>query len=248
MRSSMPRRSRPRLGLPQPCAAELPYSVVHRSWVETPEMRRGARCVRRAGGRIVRARGRRAHRQVRPRPERRPRGRRPPGSATRWRSRRQLGDLARELDTTSAALAIAFALANPAVAKRPVRVDDRRAGEAERGGARARRATRRRTAGRAPGDRLRGYRGPVALGVRGVPVPRAAHDVVEPVLRLPIRATRGRAGCRRTRWSGHRAGAARGEPAKSTPLARFVAATTSNTDDPSPVPTLITVESPPASR
>ena len=62
-----------RLGLPQPCAAQLPYSVVHRSPVENPAMRRRARRVRRAGGRVVRARGRRAHRQVRPRPERRPR-------------------------------------------------------------------------------------------------------------------------------------------------------------------------------
>ena len=54
-----------REGLPQPCAAQLPYSLVHRVVGRGRGHAARARRVRCAGGRVVRARRRRAHRQVR---------------------------------------------------------------------------------------------------------------------------------------------------------------------------------------
>ena len=107
-----------RQGLPQPCAAQLPYSLVHRSPVEDAVDARGARRVRCGSGGVVRSRRRRADRQVRPRPERRPRGRKPRASARRAGRGRgaELAELAGELDTTPSALAIVFTLANPVVA------------------------------------------------------------------------------------------------------------------------------------
>jgi aryl-alcohol dehydrogenase-like predicted oxidoreductase len=107
-----------RAGAPQPCAAQLPYSLVNRGWVEDAAMKRaleacGAPVVASfvlAGGVLTgkydtdtnagRAAGRLAD----------------PGTAAAAEAGRQLAQLARELDTTSAALAVAFALHNSNVA------------------------------------------------------------------------------------------------------------------------------------
>jgi aryl-alcohol dehydrogenase-like predicted oxidoreductase len=107
-----------RAGAPQPCAAQLPYSLVHRAWVEDAAMKRaldacGASVVASfvlAGGVLTgkydtdgnagRAAGQLAD----------------PRYAAAAEAGRQLAQLARELDTTPAALAIAFALRNPNVA------------------------------------------------------------------------------------------------------------------------------------
>jgi aryl-alcohol dehydrogenase-like predicted oxidoreductase len=104
-------------GLPQPCAAQLPYSLVNRSPVEDADMIAaldacGAAVVASfvlAGGVLTgkydhdpttgRAAGSLEHPRV----------------AAAAAAGRQLAQLARELDTTPAALAIAFTLANPAV-------------------------------------------------------------------------------------------------------------------------------------
>src|SRR3954454_2244442 len=99
-------------GVPGPCAAQLPYSVVRRDWVEGPDygaalqggvgvvasavLEGGALTGRYgqagAGGRLQALRD-------------------DPGLAEALRAGEQLSALARELDTTPAALAIAFALA-----------------------------------------------------------------------------------------------------------------------------------------
>ena len=104
--------------LPQPCAAQLPYSLVQRSPVEDPAMLAaldacGAPVVASfvlAGGVLTgkydhdpnagRAAGNLEH----------------PLMSNAAVAARQLGALARELDTTPAALAVAFTLANPRVA------------------------------------------------------------------------------------------------------------------------------------
>ena len=107
-----------RLGLPQPCAAQLAYSLVYRSVVEDTAMLAaleacGAPVVASfvlAGGVLTGKYdkepnvGRAAADAVTPR------------FAGAVAAARGLADLARTLDTTPAALAIAFALANPAVA------------------------------------------------------------------------------------------------------------------------------------
>ena len=62
-----------RLGAPQPCAAQLPYSLVRRDWVEGADMKEALLGVRRAGRRRLLVGGRSADRQVRRRPERGPR-------------------------------------------------------------------------------------------------------------------------------------------------------------------------------
>jgi aryl-alcohol dehydrogenase-like predicted oxidoreductase len=103
-----------RLGLPQPCAAQLPYSVVHRSWVESPEMREALdACGAPVVASFVLAGGVLTGKYDRDATTGRAAGTPPDPRA--MAVARQLGDLARELDTTSAALAIVFALANPAV-------------------------------------------------------------------------------------------------------------------------------------
>jgi L-glyceraldehyde 3-phosphate reductase len=107
-----------RAGAPQPCAAQLPCSLVNRAWVEDAEMKRaldacGAPVVASfvlAGGVLTgkygtdpnagRAAGQLADRRYRAAAE----------------AAGQLAQLARELDTTPAALAIAFALHNPNIA------------------------------------------------------------------------------------------------------------------------------------
>ena len=105
-------------GLPQPCAAQLPYSLVHRSTVEDPAMTRaldacGAPVVASfvlAGGVLTGkyerdASSGRAAATIRD-----------PKLAGALAAGRQLAELALRLDTTPAALAIAFTLGNPVVA------------------------------------------------------------------------------------------------------------------------------------
>ncbi|HTU85291.1 MAG TPA: aldo/keto reductase [Solirubrobacteraceae bacterium] len=110
-------RAAQELGVPMPCAAQLPYSLVRRDWVEGADMTdalaaSGAGAVASfvlAGGVLTGkydagGTGRAAGELDAPRlADARERGRR-------------LHALARELGVSSAALAIAFALANPAVA------------------------------------------------------------------------------------------------------------------------------------
>ena len=105
------------LGVPPPCAAQLPYSLIARDWVESPEMTEallacGAKVVASyvlAGGILsgkyaVGAGGRMAG-EV---------------DDARWegavRAARELGALAAEVGTTAAALAMAFVLTNSLVA------------------------------------------------------------------------------------------------------------------------------------
>jgi aryl-alcohol dehydrogenase-like predicted oxidoreductase len=107
-----------REGLPQPCAAQLPYSIVRRSPVEDPSMRRaleacGAPVVASfvlAGGVLT---GKYDHD---PDAGRAAGSLEAPPVAEAAAAGRRLGALARSLDATPAALAIAFTLANPVVA------------------------------------------------------------------------------------------------------------------------------------
>jgi aryl-alcohol dehydrogenase-like predicted oxidoreductase len=106
------------LGVPQPCAAQLPYSVIDRDWVEGAQMAAalessGAGVVASfvmAGGVLTgkyddaRATGRHAAEIE------------DPDVAARARAGRELRALADEVGSSAAALAIAFALRNPAVA------------------------------------------------------------------------------------------------------------------------------------
>ena len=107
-----------REGLPQPCAAQLAYSLVYRSVVEEPPMIRaleacGAPVVASfvlAGGVLTGKYDKepnigRAAAEVGD-----------PRYAAAVAAARELGKLARALDTTPSALAVAFALASPAVA------------------------------------------------------------------------------------------------------------------------------------
>jgi aryl-alcohol dehydrogenase-like predicted oxidoreductase len=110
-------RAAQELGVPMPCAAQLPYSLVRRDWVESAEMTAaleasGAGVVASfvmAGGMLTGkydagGTGRATADLETPR-----------FAAARERGR-ALRALAQELDLSPAALAIAFALANPAVA------------------------------------------------------------------------------------------------------------------------------------
>jgi aryl-alcohol dehydrogenase-like predicted oxidoreductase len=106
------------LGVVAPCAVQLPYSLVHRSWVEDPAMTRvldaaGAGVVASfclAGGvltgkyRSGAAAGRAAGTLADPR------------VAAAVAAAEELASLASRLDTTAAALAMAFPLTSPAVA------------------------------------------------------------------------------------------------------------------------------------
>jgi aryl-alcohol dehydrogenase-like predicted oxidoreductase len=105
------------LGVAPPCAVQLPYSLVRRSWVEDPVMTRvlsaaGAGVIASfclAGGvltgkyRSGPAAGRAAGTLTDPR------------AAAAVAAAEELAALARRLDSTAAALAIAFPLTNPAV-------------------------------------------------------------------------------------------------------------------------------------
>lgn len=111
-------RAAARLGAPQPCAAQLPYSLVRRDWVEGAEMKEalfacGAPIVASytlAGGVLTgkyaedpsagRASGKLDE----------------PMYASAVQATERLSELARRIDTTPAALAVAFALGNPDVA------------------------------------------------------------------------------------------------------------------------------------
>ena len=106
--------------IPQPCAAQLPYSLARLDWVEDPAHGGGAGGHRRVAGAIRDAGRRRAHRQVR---------RRQPSPAGRLSAERDdprrrrdlaLGAALREpasrLDTTPATLAVAFTLLHPRTA------------------------------------------------------------------------------------------------------------------------------------
>ena len=107
-----------RKGLPQPCAAQLPYSLVHRSPVEDASMLAALdACGAGVVASFVLAGG-----VLTGKYDRDPNAGRAAGSLEHPRvapvvaAARKLAELARELDTTSSALAIAFTLANPVVA------------------------------------------------------------------------------------------------------------------------------------
>ncbi|MDQ1481157.1 MAG: hypothetical protein QOI44_2018 [Actinomycetota bacterium] len=150
-------------GLPQPCAAQLPYSLVTRSPVEDADMIAALDACRApvvasfalAGGVLTgkydhdpstgRAAGSLEHPRV----------------AAAAAAGRQLAQLARELDTTPAALAIAFTLENPAVgsvlfgATRPEQVRENAAALAVASGLdAAHRARLRSVGGRDEANRL----------------------------------------------------------------------------------------------
>jgi aryl-alcohol dehydrogenase-like predicted oxidoreductase len=103
-------------GVPQPCAAQLPYNLLRRNWVEGPDMRRalertGASVVASAvlaGGALTGKYAKGGTGRLSGVPDA-PVLRAAAGPAE------ALGSLALEWETTPAALAIAFALANPAV-------------------------------------------------------------------------------------------------------------------------------------
>jgi aryl-alcohol dehydrogenase-like predicted oxidoreductase len=104
-------------GVPGPCAAQLPYSVVRRQWVEGTDyaaaLQSGVGVVASAvleGGALT-------GRYARPGAGGRLQALRDdPALAAALRAAEGLSALARELDTTPAALAIAFVLAHPKVA------------------------------------------------------------------------------------------------------------------------------------
>ena len=105
-------------GLPQPCAAQLPYSLVRRDWVEGGQMQTAlAAC-----GAPVVASYSLAGGVLSGKYDSDPQGGRAAGSleepmyASAVVAARRLGNLARRLDTNPATLAVAFALANPDVA------------------------------------------------------------------------------------------------------------------------------------
>jgi aryl-alcohol dehydrogenase-like predicted oxidoreductase len=107
-----------RQGLPQPCAAQLPYSLVFRSAVESAAMTRALdACGAGVVASFVLAGG-----VLTGKYDDDPSAGRAAGSlddplvARTAAAGRQLVELARELDTTPSALAIAFTLANPRVA------------------------------------------------------------------------------------------------------------------------------------
>ncbi|MGH9007415.1 MAG: aldo/keto reductase [Acidimicrobiales bacterium] len=104
-------------GVPQPCAAQLPYSLVHRDWVEGGPMRRalertGASVVASsvmAGGALTGKYGRGGSGRLS--------GQRAVAAGGALAaSARELAGLAEEWGTSAAALAIAFALDAPSVA------------------------------------------------------------------------------------------------------------------------------------
>jgi aryl-alcohol dehydrogenase-like predicted oxidoreductase len=105
-------------GLPQPCAAQLPYSLVRRDWVEGADMQAALA----ASGAPVVASYSLAGGVLTGKYAADPQAGRAAGSldqamyASAASAAGRLGDLARRLDTKSATLAVAFALARPDVA------------------------------------------------------------------------------------------------------------------------------------
>ncbi len=107
-----------RLGAPQPCAAQLPYSLVRRDWVEGTEMQEALSA---CGAPVVAAYSL-AGGVLTGKYDRDPTAGRAAGHldepmfADAATASAPLADLARRLGTTRAALAVAFALGNPDVA------------------------------------------------------------------------------------------------------------------------------------
>jgi aryl-alcohol dehydrogenase-like predicted oxidoreductase len=106
-----------RAGVPQPCAAQLPYSLVHRSWVDDDAMARALdACSAPVVASFVLAGGVLSGKYESGRPFGRAAGAlADPRYARAAQVARDLGELAREVDATPAALAIAFAFDNPRV-------------------------------------------------------------------------------------------------------------------------------------
>jgi len=104
--------------LPQPCAAQLPYSLVRRDWLEGDEMQTALA----ASGASVVASYTLAGGVLTGKYDLDPNAGRAAGSlgepmyASATTAARELAALARRLDTTPAALAVAFALSKPEVA------------------------------------------------------------------------------------------------------------------------------------
>jgi L-glyceraldehyde 3-phosphate reductase len=106
------------LGVAPPCAAQLPYSLIARDWVEGAEMTAALRaCGAKVVASYVLAGGILSGKYAAPGAAGRMAG---ALDAPQWeaalRAAGHLGELATELDTTPAVLAMAFALANPDVA------------------------------------------------------------------------------------------------------------------------------------
>jgi aryl-alcohol dehydrogenase-like predicted oxidoreductase len=105
-------------GFPQPCAAQLPYSLVHRSPVEDDDMRTAlAACGAPVVASFVLAGGVLTDKYANDPTVGRAAGTlEEPNVVRSVAVGRELARLARDLNTTAASLAIAFALANPSVA------------------------------------------------------------------------------------------------------------------------------------
>jgi L-glyceraldehyde 3-phosphate reductase len=106
------------LGVAPPCAAQLPYSLIARDWVQSPEMTEALRsCGAKVVASYVLAGGILSGKYAAPGADGRMAGEL---DAPQWeaaiRAAGQLHALATELGTTPAVLAMAFALANPDVA------------------------------------------------------------------------------------------------------------------------------------
>jgi aryl-alcohol dehydrogenase-like predicted oxidoreductase len=104
-------------GIATPCLAQLPYSLVRRDWVEGAEMVAALElCDASVVASYTLAGGILTGKYAKGETGRMERERNDPGWAAAVRVADELLELAAELDTTPAALAIAFALDNPTVA------------------------------------------------------------------------------------------------------------------------------------
>ena len=106
------------LGVAAPCAAQLPYSLIARDWVEGPEITAALRsCGAKVVASYVLAGGILTGKYAAPGATGRMAGELgAPRSEAAVRAVEELGALAAELGTTPAVLAMAFVLANPGVA------------------------------------------------------------------------------------------------------------------------------------
>ena len=103
------------LGVAAPCAAQLPYSLIARDWVEGPEMTAALRsCGAKVVASYVLAGGILTGKYAAPGATGRMVGE--PRSEAAVHAADELGALAAEIGTTPAVLAMAFVLANPGVA------------------------------------------------------------------------------------------------------------------------------------
>ena len=181
------------LGVAPPCAAQLPYSLIARDWVESPEMTEallacGAKVVASyvlAGGilsgKYAEGAGGRMAGEV---------------DDPRWegavRAARELAALAAEVGTTPAALAMAFVLHQLAGRDDPLRRHRAGADPRERGGRRRGRGAHREPA-RAP------------AGDRGIDAARPRRRRGAGSASAAMALHRAAAGRRPTRWSARRA-------------------------------------------